>query len=331
MSFAAIGLGGLGVAGLSAAGNIIGAGIQADAAGKSAEKQAAAAREANALQERMFNQQRADQEPWRQTGISALYGSGGMFRRKDGGSGLVTKSTGAKDRFIQSKLAEFKQGAGKAGGVLGAVLNSPEFESKMRQQAEAEWANSGQNDQGVDFDQYELDPELTRNFTASDFQKDPGYEFRMAEGQKALERSAAARGGLQSGGTLRALSRYGQDYASNEYTNAYNRFNADKDRRFNRLSALAGIGQTANSQVAAAGQNYAGQVGSNLTNLANAQGAAGMASANVWGNALSGIGRMGMDMYSMSQPSWMDRQLQTQNTGSTSYGGGRTFGLLGRS
>ena len=72
--------------------------------------------------------------------------------------------------------------------------------------------------------------DLSRTFTMDDFQKDPGYQFRMDEGTKALERSAAARGGLSSGSTLKALTRYGQDYASNEYQNAYNRFNADRDR-----------------------------------------------------------------------------------------------------
>lgn len=56
------------------------------------------------------------------------------------------------------------------------------------------------------------------------FQKDPGYDFRMQEGQNAIESSAAARGGQLSGATLKALAKYGQDYASNEYQNAYGRY-----------------------------------------------------------------------------------------------------------
>lgn len=133
------------------------------------------------------------------------------------------------------------------------------------------------------------DADFSRDFTGADFTKDPGYDFRMQEGQKALERSAAARGGLQSGGTLKALSRYGQDYASNEYQNAYTRFNADRDRRFGRLSSLAGVGQAANSAVGAAGQNYATNAGNNMMGAANAQGAAGIAGANAWGNAATGV------------------------------------------
>ena len=149
--------------------------------------------------------------------------------------------------------------------------------------------------------------DFQRDFTAADFQKDPGYDFRMQEGQKAIERSAAARGGLQSGGTLRALSRYGQDYASGEYQNAYNRFNSDRDRRFNRLSSVAGLGQTTSSQVGTMGANYANslsglnqgyanQVGANTMGAANAAGAAGIGAANAWGNTLSGLGRTGMEV-----------------------------------
>ncbi len=119
-----------------------------------------------------------------------------------------------------------------------------------------------------------------KDFTMADFQADPGYAFRMAEGQKAIERSASARGGLNSGATMKALTRFGQDTASSEYGNAYNRFNADRDRRFNRLSSLAGIGQTATNQVQAGGQSYANNYGQNVMGMANAQGAAAIGQAN---------------------------------------------------
>lgn len=134
------------------------------------------------------------------------------------------------------------------------------------------------------------DGEFQKDFTNADFVKDPGYDFRMQEGQKALERSAAARGGLMGGGFGRALSRYGQDYASNEYGNAYNRFNNDKNLRFNRLSAIANMGQNSVNMVGNAGQNFANQTGNIMASNANAQGAAGIAQANAWGGALSGIG-----------------------------------------
>ena len=110
-----------------------------------------------------------------------------------------------------------------------------------------------------------------------DLGQDPGYAFRLAEGQKALERSAAARGGLLSGATGKALQRFGQEMGSQEYQNAYSRaldaYNAQMQRSttgYNRLASLAGIGQTTAEQVGAAGRGYAGAANQlAMTNAAN--------------------------------------------------------------
>lgn len=118
--------------------------------------------------------------------------------------------------------------------------------------------------------------------------QDPGYAFRMSEGMKALERSAAARGGLLSGGTGKALTRYGQEMGSQEYQNAYNRalteYNANVQREstgYNRLASLAGIGQTTAQQLGAAGSNYANQANQlAMTNAAN-QGNLALAGGNI--------------------------------------------------
>ena len=122
--------------------------------------------------------------------------------------------------------------------------------------------------------------DFQKDFTMGDFMADPGYQFRMSEGAKAIERSAAARGGLNSGATLKALTRFGQNTASSEFQNSYNRFNADRDRRFNRLSSLAGVGQTANSQLAASGQSYGNNVSQNQIGLGNAIAAANIGASN---------------------------------------------------
>lgn len=155
------------------------------------------------------------------------------------------------------------------------------------------------------------DPSFNKTFSAADFQQDPGYAFRMAEGQKAIERSAAARGGLNSGGALRALTQYGQGFASNEYQNAYNRFNQDQQNRFGRLSQLAGFGQGANQLGAQAGQNYASQYGQNVQGAANAAGAADIAKANAFSGAVGNIAKSGGD-FLMSKPgdmqgSWLSK------------------------
>ena len=137
-----------------------------------------------------------------------------------------------------------------------------------------------------------------------DLTQDPGYAFRMSEGMKALERSAAARGGLLSGGQLKGIERFGQDLASQEYQNAYNRaltkYNADVNREttgYNRLAALAGVGQTATGQLAGA----ASTTGSNLGNLYyNAGQSAGAARASGYtgmANALTGGITSGLNYY----------------------------------
>ncbi|NQZ18743.1 MAG: DNA transfer protein p32 [Bdellovibrionales bacterium] len=148
-------------------------------------------------------------------------------------------------------------------------------------------------------------PELTRRFSMADFQKDPGYQFRMDEGLKAIDRSAAARGGLNSGRTLKSLTRFGQDYASNEYSNAYNRFTNDQNNIYNKYASLANVGQTANNQLAQAGQNYANQVGANNMGAANAQAASQIASANANSQMVSNLGNIGMN-------TWMQYQMMNK-------------------
>jgi hypothetical protein len=140
-----------------------------------------------------------------------------------------------------------------------------------------------------------------KDFGMAEFQADPGYNFRMAEGMKALERSAAARGLLQSGGTLKGIQQYGQNLASSEYENAFSRYLSQREARMDPYRYLTGIGQAA-----AAGQAAnVGSTGAALAEIAaqrgnvNAAQAAGAAGAI--GNAFSSIGQ-GVGSYFANQP-----------------------------
>ena len=113
------------------------------------------------------------------------------------------------------------------------------------------------------------------------FMTDPGYSFRFGEGQRAIERSASARGGVLSGGILRELARYGQGLGSAEYGNV-----------FGRLSTIAGMGQTGQSLTAQAGQNTANQQGGYLQNIGNAAGAGAIGRASAYGDTLSQLARL---------------------------------------
>ena len=132
-------------------------------------------------------------------------------------------------------------------------------------------------------------------FGMQQFQQDPGYAFRMSEGMKGLERSAAARGGLLSGGTLKGIQRYGQDMASQEYQNAFNRYGVERERRLNPLQSLAGVGQTATNQLGAAGREYGSSAGSIMSgqgiNSANALLAGQQARSSSYGQLGSALGK----------------------------------------
>jgi hypothetical protein len=124
-------------------------------------------------------------------------------------------------------------------------------------------------------------------FTMDQFQQDPGYAFRLKEGQQALDRSAAARGGLISGGALKAATRYGQEMGSQEYTNAFNRYQAARQARLGPLQALTGMSQTTANTLGTAGQNMATNVGEAYQGGANARASGYVGGANA---LTSGLG-----------------------------------------
>jgi hypothetical protein len=161
-----------------------------------------------------------------------------------------------------------------------------------------------------------------KDFGMDQFQADPGYGFRMSEGMKGLERSAAARGGLLSGATLKGIQRFGQDLASNEYQNAFNRYQTERNARLNPLQSLAGVGQTTSQQLGAAGTQMAGNVGNLMTGGAAARASGYVGGANALNSALSGATNMYM------QGQMMNRLLPQQPTyGYSGFGGGSgTFG-----
>jgi hypothetical protein len=123
-------------------------------------------------------------------------------------------------------------------------------------------------------------------FGMQQFQQDPGYAFRLSEGQKGLDRQAAARGGLISGGALKAAQRYGQEMGSQEYTNAFNRYQTERNARLNPLQSLAGVGQTATNQLGQFGAQNAGAMGNYMTGAAAAGAAGQMGLANAMTSGL---------------------------------------------
>jgi hypothetical protein len=138
-----------------------------------------------------------------------------------------------------------------------------------------------------------------------DFKTDPGYQFRLQQGQDQLEASAFARGGGMSGGLAKASMDWGQNLASAEYGNV-----------FNRLATIAGYGQTANNASTA----IVGNTGSGMSDAAGSAGryrASGNAmQANAWGSAIQ-------DMSNGFSNYFGNQQGPPQNSGSVGGGGYR--------
>jgi hypothetical protein len=132
-----------------------------------------------------------------------------------------------------------------------------------------------------------------RDFGAGDFQQDPGYAFRLSEGMKALDRTAAARGGLLSGSTLKGAQRYGQDLASQEYQNAYNRYQTNRANQLNPLMGYAsGPGLSATAASSGAAQNFGVQTGQNIQNAASSRASGYIGGANALNQALGNAGNI---------------------------------------
>ena len=165
------------------------------------------------------------------------------------------------------------------------------------------WLGAGQSSLGELLRQMGAG-EFDQPFDYSQLANDPGFQFRMEQGQKALERSASARGLLNSGGALKSLTRYSQGLASDEFQNAWSRNQAENTGRYNRLANMAGVGQAAAQNLGAMGGQTAGNLGqfggqfaSNMGNLygalGNAQSAGAMGGANAFSGMMNTLGNAG--------------------------------------
>ena len=194
-------------------------------------------------------------------------------------AGAVVAST-AVSAYSANKAADLQSGAAtqaaeaqSAASRYAADLQQKQYEENVQRQQPFYQAGVNALPELVQASKY-------TPFSMAQFQEDPGYQFRLSEGQKALERSAAARGGLISGAATKAATRYGQDMASNEYTNAFNRYQAERQARLGPLQSLTGMGQTTANTLGAAGQTNATNIGNYGIQGANATAEGYLGSAN---------------------------------------------------
>jgi hypothetical protein len=164
-----------------------------------------------------------------------------------------------------------------------------------------------------------MKPYLTQQYSPEDFAQgiDPGYQFRLQQGQEATNRMANMGGGMLSGNALRGAQDYTQGLASQEYGNAFNRFQTQRSNIYNTLASISGLGQTSLGQTTTAGTTAAGNIGANIANAGAAQAGGIVGSANALGGGLTGAGQN----YMLSQI------LASRNPAVTPVGGGAGGGI----
>lgn len=208
-----------------------------------------------------------------------------------------------------NKAADTQANAARdaSASTLQSEREARAYQERMDAQARADrepWRLEGANALSQLSQRMAPGGDLMRNFSASDFQTDPGYQFRMAEGQKGITNSAAARGNLLSGAALKAASTYSQNMASAEYGNAYSRYKGNQEGQYNKLASLAGVGQIAANQNGSGAAQLGQNVGSGMMNAGQQVGqnmiGAGDARASSYlaqGNALTGMLNQGVSAW----------------------------------
>jgi hypothetical protein len=325
------------IAAIEVAGSIGGAAIASHGATKAADAQVSAANyaaslqkqaadESLAFQKQQFATQQSQAMPWLQSGYSALANLDyllGLSPQQGSVPGAnSTLSAGQPtpgNGVLQAPIGNYKY------RDMGMALENGVPQSDLAQgnvYRAAPNASSGGVPAPQDLSKLvnpnlgafgSLNAPFSEKFqapTGLTEQNDPGFQARLKLGQDALERSAAAKGGVLTGGTAKGLDQFAQDYASNEYGNVYNRswneyanrynqYENNQTNQFNRLAAVSGVGQTTSNNLGMLGQQAATNIGNTLTNSAaqigqqaNNAGAARAsgyaASANAYGSAISG-------------------------------------------
>ncbi len=152
------------------------------------------------------------------------------------------------------------------------------------------YMQAGTNALGQLMGQMGPDGFFNQTYSGQDIYSDPSYQFRLNEGLNAVQSGAAAQGGLLSGATQKALMNYGQQSASQEYQNAYNRHSTDQTNQYNRLSNLVGVGQNAAAGVGNAGMQTSQAMANNTMAGANAQAAGTIGAANARAQGTQALG-----------------------------------------
>ena len=223
--------------------------------------------------------------------------------------------------FVSAALGVLKSPIGGAlvsgaGSLLGGIFGGKSAERGAQTQANAALESARLQKQMFDIQNQQqapyreqgyaalkdiagMKPYLTHQYGAEDFQQgmDPGYAFRLQQGQMANQRAANLGGGLIGGNALRGMQDYTQGQASQEYQNAFNRYQTQRGNIYNSLASIAGLGQTSLGQTGQLAGTTAQNVGGAFAGAGSALGAGQVAMGNAIGGGIQGAG----NTYMLSQ------------------------------
>jgi hypothetical protein len=306
-----------------------------DSASDAADAQVAASREANELQKYMYDTAREDQAPWRETGgaavnyiaqILGIPGYGGTTTTgTSGGSATSLTAPNLEDyRIGTPQNAATRQRATSPDAFVPQAAASYYLDPETGQVKQTAFGNTAPGAAQYDYAKYNSALEDYKNSLSSGttstaatpldltniLRATPGYQFQVGEGTKAIERSAAAKGGLLSGAAGKALTTYSQGVADQTYNNY-----------LSNLMSVAGLGQNSANTTTSAGTSYANAASNNLLSAGNAKASGYINSAN----ALTGGISSGMNNYLLY--SMLNKG--SGGSGGSNWGSGMTSTLSG--
>lgn len=303
---------------IGAGAGLIGAGMSANAARSAASTQARAAADAMDQERAMYERSRQDLAPYRESGYTALKDIermkpfllarfGQPYQYQTGTTSaaitqpqpigvLPSNYQQARSAFQQQRDAENQRliESGQLPPAQLQVVGKDQFGQDFGVAADADAFNQFYNQNYGTPAPSTTAQMMPISGPSSPFEEylDPSMAFRMRLGTKATERLANIGGGAISGNTLRALTDYGQNLASTEYGNAFNRFQTERGNIYNTLANIAGMGQSAVNTGVNATQNLASQMTGLTTGSAAAQAAGTVGASNAYAGALGNVGNM---------------------------------------
>ena len=214
--------------------------------------------------------------------VAAAAAAGGIASSVGGGllgKGSAKKAKRRAQVAYQEGVGILGAGREEAGEVLGAGYE--EAVGRLVPYAAVGESALGQLAHGLGFDvpgfeDVEAKGGLLERFDAEKFEKDPGYEFVRDEGERAVERSAAARGSVLSGSTLKALTRFNQGLAAQQYQQAYERDIGERKFGVETLAGVSRMGQQAAERQGMYGISTTQQQAQNIFDAAQLSAAARM-------------------------------------------------------